>query len=376
MKKPMFIMLIIVGTIFGLIFSYQAFKSYMIKKALSGNFIPTSTVSTMKVQSLPWQPKIKASGSLRAVRGVDVTTQLAGMVSQILFTPGTSVKQGTLLVKLNDDVEVAQLQSLEASLTLARITYDRNKGLLAANAASQQTLDNNTGNLKSLMAQVAEQKAVVAKKNIRAPFSGRLGICYINPGQYLNPGDKIVSLQTMDPIYVDFFVPQQHLVQLKQGQTVTLTSDTFPGITFTGKITTIDPKVDPATRNIAVEATICNPKHALFPGMFAAVEVGTGKPVRYLTVPQTAISFNPYGEIVYIVKEKGKDKNGKPNLIATQSFVTVGESRGDQITVLKGLKEGDIVVTSGQLKLKNGSPVSINNSIKVGNNPAPKIVDE
>lgn len=192
----------------------------------------------------------------------------------------------------------------------------------------------------------------------------------------MNPGDKIVTLQALDPIYVDFYIPQQQLIQVAKNQLITISIDTYPKQLFKGKITAIDPKVDPSTRNVEVEATVSNPKQLLLPGMFGTVTVSTGKPQHYLTLPQTAISFNPYGEIAYIVKESGKDKKGEPLLIATQRFVTVGETRGDQIAVLKGLKAGEMVVTSGQLKLKNGSPVKINNSVAVGNNPAPNTVDQ
>ncbi len=353
---------------------------------MSGNTAPAVTVSTIEAKNDTWDPKMKASGSLRAIKGVNVTTEIAGLVRTIQFSPGANVKKDDLLVKLNDDAEVAQLNALKASADIANITYQRDKAQFEVHAVSKQTLDNDAATLKGALAQVEQQKAVVAKKIILAPFSGRLGISSVNPGQYLNPGDPIVTLQTLDPIYVDFYLPQQALKQIAKGQPVTITSDTYPGITFKGKITTINPIVDAATRNVQVEATVSNPKQILLPGMFATVEVSTGKPVQYLTLPQTAISFNPYGEIAYIVKEndkqkdkKGnliKDKNGKPVLIANQTFVKVGETRGDQIAVLSGIKPGDIVVTSGQLKLKNGSTVVINNSVVPSNNPSPKIVDE
>lgn len=376
MKKRMLMMILIVGGLFGLIFFYQGFKSFMIKSSISKNISPAVTVSTMKIQQQSWQPKIKATGSLRSVRGVDVTTEIAGIIRAIQFTPGSTVNKDTSLVRLNDDAEVAQLQALNASLALAKTTFERDQAQYAIQAVSKQIVDNDLGNLKNLEGQVAQQKATIAKKNIQAPFSGKLGISYVNPGQYLNPGDKIVTLQTLDPIYVDFYVPQQNLPQIAKGQLVKLSTDTYPGKIFQGKITTVDPKVDPTTRNIQVEATISNPKQLLLPGMFGTVEVASGKPNHWLTLPKTAISFNPYGEIVFLIKEQGKDKKGKPILIASQTIVTVGDSRGDQIAVLKGLKEGDVVVTSGQLKLRNGSTVIINNSIPVGNNPAPVTIDQ
>ncbi len=368
-------MLIGVGILFGGIFLWKAFMGFMFKRFMASQ-VPIATVSAMKVQILPWQPKLKSTGSLRAIKGVNVTTSLAGMVQKIYFTPGAMVKEGTLLVQLNADAEIGQLQSLRAQAALAEITYERDKAQFAFHAVSKQTLDTDFQNLKSLQGQVAQQEAIVEKKTIRAPFSGRLGINNVNPGQYLNTGDKIVPLQTLDPIYVDFYVPQQSITQLRIGQNVAITSDSFPGKKFMGKMTTIEPVLDSTTRNVEVEATIANPKFELTPGMFAMVDVDVGKPKQYLTLPQTAVSFNPYGSVIYLVQEKGKDEKGNPILIVKQVFVTTGETRGDQITILSGLKENDTVVTSGQLKLKNGSRIAINNAIVPANNPAPKVSNE
>jgi membrane fusion protein (multidrug efflux system) len=330
----------------------------------------------MKVGYSDWQPKLKASGSLRAIRGVSVTTELAGLVTKIMFTPGATVKQGTLLVQLNADAEIGQLQSLQAQAALAQITYKRDQAQYKIHAVSKQTVDSDFENLQSLQGQVAQQAATVAKKTIRAPFTGRLGINNVNPGQYVNVGDKIVTLQTLDPIYADFYMPQQTLAEIKVGQNVALISDTFPKKTFTGKITTIEPTVDPSTRNVEVEATLPNPDYQLTPGMFATVEIITGEPKRFLTVPQSAISFNPYGDIVYVITQQGKDKDGKPMQIANQKFVITGQTRGDQITVLKGLKGGETIVTSGQLKLKNGSQIAVNNSVVPQNSPNPVAPDD
>lgn len=376
MKKRMIIMLIILGLLFGAIFAYKAFIRIMTQRFFASMKSPIVTVSTMQANYADWEPLLKAVGSLRSIKGVNVTTELAGMVTKIYLTPGSFVDQGTLLVQLNADVEIAQLQSLIANRELAKITYNRDKAQYAIHAVSKATVDTDVANLKSLRAQVEQQKAVVEKKSIRAPFTGRLGISYVNPGQYINPGDLVTTLQTLNPIYIDFYMPQQALAQLKVGEEVMVRSDTFPQEKFTGKITTINPLVDANTRNVQVEATIGNPKHQLLPGMFATVQVITGGPERFLTVPQAAISFNSFGDIIYIVKESGKDEEGKPKLIAKQSFVTTGEKRGDQITILSGLKKGDIIVTSGQLKLKNGSQVIINNTVQPPNSPDPKVPDE
>lgn len=361
--KPMTIMLILVGILFGAIFAYQMFKKQMIKKYLAKNSGQVVTVSATTAKMQTWQPKIMATGSLRATLGVDITTELAGMVREIYFKPGDKIQKGMPILKLNDDTEVAQLQINQAAAQLAKLTYDRDKAQYDIKAVSQATLDTDTANLKSQLAQVSEQKSIVAKKNIQAPFSGRLGVCLVYPGQYLNPGDKIVTLQKLDPIYVDFYLPQQELIKIKTGQTIKLTTDSYPKEIFNGKITTIDPKVETSTRNVRVEATISNPNELLLPGMFGQVELDTGVVNHYITVPQNAISFNSYGEIIYIVQEAEKDKAGKPTYIARQSFVDVGDTRDNEIAILRGLKEGDQVVTSGQLKLKNGSPVVVKNNL-------------
>lgn len=369
-------MLILVGVLFGAIFGFKFFKAKMVKKYLS-SLKPVATVSAMKVESSLWQPKLRAVASLRAKVGVNVTTELAGMVQSIYFTPGTTVEKGTVLVQLNAGTELGQLHSLEAQVELAKITYARDKAQFAVKAVSKQTVDTDEWNLNNLKAQVEEQKATVEKKTIRAPFTGQLGINQVNPGQYLNVGDTVVNLQALDPLYVDFFLPQQAISQLKLGQLVGINTDAYPKKNFEGKITTIQPAVDVATRNIQVEATIPNADHLLKPGMFARVEVDTESPETFITVPQTAVSFNPYGDIVYLVVDSSKkDDKGEPILIAQQVFVQVGETRGDQIAIIKGLKAGDTVVTSGQLKLKNGSQITINNTVEPSNAANPIIKEK
>jgi len=376
MKKRMIIMLIFLGILFGAVFGWKTFKAVMMKKYMAKMGAPAVTVSTMKVTHSPWQTTIKAVGSLRAILGVNVTTELAGMVQTIYFTPGATVKQGTILVQLNADAEIGQLHSLQAQVELAKITYTRDKAQYAVKAVSKQQVDTDEWNLKNLQGQTAEQAATVAKKTLRAPFSGRLGISKVNPGQYLNVGDPVTSLQTLDPIYIDFYLPQQSISHMKVGETVAVKSDSYPGKIFKGKITTIQPNVDTDTRNVEVEATLENPQYELAPGMFASVEVTVGTPEKFLTLPQSAVTFNPYGDIVFIVKEKGKDEKGEPILVVNQSFVTTGNTRGDQIQILKGIKDGDVIVTSGQLKLQNDSRIIVNNSIQPSNDPAPNVVNK
>lgn len=378
-KKRMRIMLISMVVLFGAIFIYKGVGSLLLKYFISHQS-RVIEVSVMKAEYFTWQPQVKASGSVRALRGVNITTELAGMVKTIYFTPGQTVKEGDVLVQLNADTEIGQLQALQAQAALAKITYDRDQQQFKVRAVSKQTIDSDYQNLQNLTGQVAQQAATVAKKTIRAPFAGRLGINLVNPGQYLNTGDPVVMLQTMDPVWVDFYVPQQFIPQLGLDLPTTVSSETFlKDKTYSGKITTINPGVDTNTRNLVVEATIPNPQGELIPGMFVSVIVDTGKPQQYITLPQTAVTFNPYGDIVFIVHEtpaKKKDKKGKPILTVAQKFVKTGEIRGDQVAILDGLNAGDVVVTSGQLKLKNGSEIEINNSVVPENQAQPTVIQQ
>lgn len=376
MTKRMVIMLAVVGLLFGGIFGYKAFTGIMMKKYMSAGGIPPVTVSTIHATNEAWQPQFKAVGSLRAVRGVDLASEISGLVRSVHFKSGDEVKAGQLLVQLNADPDIAQLHALEAEADLAEITYERDKKQIEAQAISQSTLDSASADLKSKQAQVTQQAAVVAKKAIRAPFAGRLGISSVNPGQYVNSGEKIVTLQSLDSIFIDFSLPQQELSRVSRGQTAVVFIDAYPGKTFTGKITAINPKVDPGSRNVQVEAVIANPGRELLPGMYATLEVLYGAAQHYLTLPRTAVTFNPYGETVYLVEEKGTDKAGKKTLTVRQTFVTLGPARGDQVAVLSGVKEGDQVVTSGQLKIKNNSVVIINNQVQPLNDAAPKPVEQ
>ena len=376
MAKRMAIMLVIVGVLFGGIFGYQAFTARMIKKFMSSAPVPPVAVSAVKAAYQTWQLRLNAVGSLRALRGIDVTSEISGLVQTLHFKSGDEVRTGQLLVQLNADADRAQLQALEAAAELAQTVFERDQKQFAVKAVSQATLDTDAADLKTRRAQVAQQKAIVDKKSIRAPFSGQLGISTVNTGQYINPGDKIVTLQSLDAIYADFYLPQQNLSLITLGQAVSITTDTYPGRTFNGKVTAINPKVDSNTRNFLVEAVIDNSGHKLLPGMYATVEVRSGKAQQYLTLPKAAVTYNPYGETVYLIEEKGKTKDSKPALFAKQTFINMGPSRGDQVAIIKGVKAGDQVVTSGQLKLKSGSPVIINNQVQPLNDAAPAPVDQ
>lgn len=376
MIKRMIIMLLLVGVLFGAVFGFEAFKAHMIKQFMAKQSSPVETVSTMTAAEQSWQPQLEAVGSLTAKEGTDIAPEVGGIVSRIHFHSGEDVKAGAPLVSLDAASDIAHLHALEATAQLAQSTYERDRLQYRAHAISRATLDADLANVKSTTAQVAEQRALVDKKSIRAPFSGRLGIRAVNLGQYLNPGAKIVSLQELNPIFVDFFIPQRSIAEIKLGQPVSVKVDTFPDRTFPGKITSIAPSVDTGTRNVAVRATLPNPQHLLLPGMFATTDIEIGRKVEHVTLPQTAISYNPYGDLVFLVEKEGKGPDGKPQLVAKQKFVTTGPTRGDQVAILKGVKVGDVVVTAGQIKLRTGSRVEINNSIQPPNEAVPKVKDE
>ena len=360
MRFRLIMVLVGAGALLALLVGFNSFKNYMMAKARAQNASPPQTVSTMIAEYSEWQPEVTAVGSLRAYRGVDVTTEVAGLVRAINFKSGDEAKSGAVLVELNADSDLAQLHALQAAADLSETTYKRDKVQFEAQAISQATLDADAADLKNRRAQAEAQAALVAKKTLRAPFAGRLGITTLNPGQYLNPGDKVVTLQAIDPILVDFHVPQRELARIAPGQAIHLTTDAFAGQTFEGKVTAIDPRVDTASRNFQVEASVGNASRRLLPGMFAHVAVQSGNKQRYLTLPQTAITYNPYGATVFVAE---KSKDGK-SLVAQQVFVTVSATRGDQAAIVSGVKEGDQVVTSGQLKLKNGTPLQVDNSVE------------
>ena len=353
-RRRLIIVVAVVGGLLALLVGWHLLVGHFIAQAMAHNSQPPQTVTTTVVKYSDWQPQISAVGSVRAVRGVDITTEVTGLVRSVDFRSGDDAKRGQVLVRLNSDADVATLHSLEAAADLAATVYARDKMQFEAQAISQAQLDADAADLKNRRAQAAAQAALVEKKILRAPFDGRLGITTVNPGQYLNTGDKVVTLQELDPVYVDFRLPQEQLAQVRPGLEVRLTLDAFPGESFTGKINAVDPLVDSSSRNFQAEATVPNPTRKLLPGMFVRVAVLSSTQQHYLTLPQTSITFNPYGSTVFLV-----EKDAKGNRTAQQTFVTTGATRGDQIAVLTGIKEGEEVVTSGQLKLKNGTPLDI-----------------
>ena len=371
---------------------------------------PPSVVSTTKVTSENWQPELKAVGSLRAVRGADLSLDIAGLVTEVNVKSGDDVKEGQVLLQLRSTEDEAQLRQLEAAASLAEVTFNRAKQQLAVQAVSKADYDAASADLKGKQAAVAQQRVNVARKQLRAPFAGRAGIVTVNPGTYLASGTVIVTVQQTDPVFADFFMPQKNLSQLKVGQKVALSLDAYPGKAFEGTLSAISSKVDDQTRNVQIEATVPNSDHVLVPGMFANVAVQVGEEKKYLTLPQTAVVYNPYGETVYVVRKKSDfdkaqaesqksaaasaqkaeakpadakkdDKKAAPakdekkedpdQLVVEQAFVTTGGTRGDQVAITKGLEEGTEVVTSGQIKLKNGAPIKIDNSVQPANNPNP-----
>ena len=376
MIKRMIIMLIVVGLVLGGIFGFISFKGRMIKEYMSSQGVPLQTVSTITANTLEWSPKLEAVGSLQAVQGANMSAEVAGIVEKIYFKQGDNVKVGTPLLQLRAYDEIAKLESLKASAQLARITYNRNQAQFSVNAISKQTLDIDKASLDVAIANVGQQQALVNKKLILAPFTGRLGIRLVDVGQYLEAGTAISTLQALDTLFVDFFLPQQALESLKISQKVTLKTDAYPAQTFTGDITVINPKVDINTRNVQVRATLNNPDNKLLPGMYATVTIATGLAHRYITLPRTTITFNAFGSTIYRVDANGQDETGKPKLVAKQSFVTTGDTRGDQIAILTGVNEGETIVTTGQIKLRNGSPVIVDNSIQPSNDATPQPKDQ
>jgi len=333
-----------------------------------------SAVTSIVVKAQTWQPVLSAVGSMRAVNGVLVSTDLAGIVSQIAFESGREVKQGDLLVKLDTRQEEAQLHSAQARRELARISLERQRDLIAKKAVAQSDYDAAESEFRQADAAVEEARAMIARKTIVAPFDGLAGIRQVDLGQYLNVGATIAPLQSLDPIYVEFSIPQQNFDQVAPGKKVRVRADGIEGREFEGVITAIDSKVEEATRNVTIQATVRNPDHKLRPGMYVSVEVLLPEQAGVVAIPASSINYAPYGDSVFIVKdatEAGPD--GKKGKEVVQQFVKLGAGRGDQVVVLSGVKPGDEVVTSGVFKLRSHAAVLINNSVQPGDdlNPNP-----
>jgi membrane fusion protein (multidrug efflux system) len=324
---------------------------------------PPEPVTTAVATEETWAPTIDAIGSLTAVQGVTVAAELDGKVVHIAFESGSVVKAGDLLLQQDTSTEDAQLRSAEASVALARINLERARELKAQSTIAQSELDSADAQFKQAMAQADNIRATIGKKTIRAPFDGRLGIRLVNLGQSLKSGDAIVSLQSLDPIYVNFLLPQQRLSQLARDLVVRVTSDAVPGQVMEGRITAINPDVDSATRNVRVQATLANPGDHLHPGMFADVSVVLPSSDEVLAIPATAVLYAPYGNSVFVVEQKKDTQTGKPVEFLRQQLVRLGTRRGDFVAVTSGLKAGETVVTTGVFKLRNGIAVTVDNRL-------------
>ena len=324
---------------------------------------PPLPVNTVVVQKQSWQELLTSVGSLEAVEGVMVTAELTGKVVQIAFEPGKMVRAGDLLVQQDISSEKAQLRGAEAALELARVNVERMKKLLADETIAQSQYDNAAAQFKEARAQVDNIRATIDKKTIRAPFAGRLGIRLVNLGQTLNEGDQIVSLQSLNPIFVNFSLPQQELAQIRLGLKVQVTTDVLPGEIVEGKITAINSQVDSSTRSIGVQGTVANSQEHLRPGMFVKVAVVLPVQDKVLAIPATAVLYAPYGDSVFVVEEEKSETNGQHGKIVRQQFVRLGEKRGDFVSVVSGLKEGETVVSTGAFKLRNGQAVVVDNTL-------------
>jgi len=376
-KRPKLTVLLAILGIILFIAGIAGWKTLQISKAIAAGKafrMPPDAVTTLIVSEETVSPVLEAIGSLSSPQGVMLSADLPGIVTAISFPTGSHATNGELLVQLDTRQEEAQLRTARSKLDLARQNLDRAKDLGQKHVIAQSAYDEAKSQHDAALAVVDETQAVIDRKTIRAPFDGDLGIRQVNAGQYLKSGDPIVQLESLDPIYVNFALPQQNLGRLKLGQPVRVLADGMPEKPFAGKITAINSAVDTSTRNIQVQATIPNPDHILRSGMFAGVEVVLPQKESVIMVPSTAIQYAPYGDSLFVI-ESMKDGEGKEYLGAREQQVTLGKSRGDQVCILKGLKAGDQIATSGIFKLRQGGAVKINNSVQPGNNPAPKPED-
>jgi len=325
---------------------------------------PPETVTTAQATMQSWESLLTAVGSLAAVQGVTVTAELTGKVVQIAFTPGSRVKAGDLLVKQDTSSEEAQLRSAEAAAALAQLNVERLGKLLSERTIAQSQFDNAEATYKQAVAQADSIRASIAKKTIRAPFDGRLGIRLVNLGQVINEGEAIVSLQSLDPIFVNFSLPQQELPRIRPSLAVRVTTDALPGEVVEGKITAINPQVDAATRNIRVQATLANSEERLRPGMYANVAVVLPGREKVLAIPATAVLYAPYSDSVFVVEDQpGAGEAGRPVKVVRQQLTELGDRHGDFVAVRSGLKPGDTIVSTGAFKLRNGQTVTVDNSL-------------
>lgn len=370
--------LVITGAVVAVFLAGLAAYHYVLKPALIQKFVaqnvpPPASVAAEPAKSEEWVTHVNSIGTLAAIQGVDLSSQVGGVVSAIQFESGDTVQKGAQLVKLDDQVEQADLASNKATLREALLEFERQKDLQGRGFAAEAKLEEARTARDAASAAVQRTRAVIAQKTIVAPFSGKLGLKQVEIGQYVSPGQMLVSLQTLDPIWVDFPIPEKEIDRLKPGQRLEITVDAFPGQRFSGEVETLDARVSKETRTLTVRGRLPNPGGKLLPGMFANVTVLSGEAVKRVTVPRTAVTFSLYGDSVYVVKEEetaGEAKAEGKNLVVDRRSVRVGATQGDRIAILEGLKAGELVVTTGQLKLRPGARVKINNEAPL--TPAPK----
>ena len=335
--------------------------------------MPPTTVTSASVKEEDWAPRLTAVGSVSAVQGAVVSTELAGVVSEINFDNGAPAKKGEVLMKLDASQEEALLRSAEADAQLARTDLERARDLAMKKVVSGAELDSAQSKFRRMNAVVDQMRSSIAKKTVTAPFDGQLGIRQVNVGQMINAGQQVVGLTALDPVYVDFALPDQYLSKLAKDLEVTVRSDAFPGRLFKGKLTALNSMVDPVTRNVPLQATLENPDHALHPGMFAKVEVALAETKKTIVIPGSAVSYAPYGDSVFVIEKQKDPKTGKESEMLRQQFARIGEARGDFVAVTQGLKAGQTIVSTGVFKLRNGMAVTVNNDLapKPELNPKP-----
>ncbi len=372
MAKKIILSLVIVLVLVGLLAGVKGLQ-FQTMFAQGASFAPPpETVTTATVRREDWQPTLTAVGSVAAVQGVMLGAEMSGAVKSIAFESGATVRAGDLLVELDTAVEQAQLRSAMASADLARLNLERARDLRGKNMVSQADLDSAEAQFKQAVAQVDNIRAVIGKKTIRAPFAGRTGIRQVNVGQFLDNGAAIVTLQSLDPVYVDFALPQQDLAQLSVGMTVRVTTDAFPDQSFEGKLTAINPEVDAVTRNVRLQATLANPAGRLRAGMYVNVAAVLPETEQVLMIPATAVLYAPYGDSVFVVEDKKDEKTGATGKVLGQRFVHLGKTRGDFVVVTSGLAAGQTIVTTGVFKLRNGMSVVVDNKLAPSFQLAPK----
>ncbi len=362
------VVLIVIGfiAIVLIIFGIKGLQIHNLMQEFANRVVPGEAVAVGKSEAINWTNRLSSVGTVTAVNGVNVTSQIAGLVSEINFKSGEMVKKGQVLVHLDDRVEKARLANYQAQLVFSKGSFSRQSRLYKTKATAQSDLDQATSSMQEDLANVLMEKEIINQKTILAPFSGKLGIRQINLGQYINPGDDMVTLQSLDPLFVDFSLPEQDLSKLKVGQKVGIHVDSYPGQEFIGQLTAISPLVASDTRSIGLRAMIPNKALKLVPGSYAEVNVYMPQQQNVIVVPQTAVAYRLYGDSVYTVKDTGKkDKNGKPIIQAVTQYVTVGDPVGDKVIIAKGIKANQEVVTAGQIKLQNKTRIVPNKKIKM-----------